>query len=60
MFKKIFNPETRPERLEEFLSLCMKQKVKIVRVMPGESQRLTEEGSLLIMDILVQLGTVAK
>ena len=55
VFKKIFDPETRPERLEEFLSLCMNQKVKIVRVVPGESQRLTEKGSLLIMDILVKL-----
>ncbi len=59
VFKKIFNPETRPERLEEFLSLCMNQKVKILRVMPGESQRLMEEGSLLIMDILVQLASGA-
>lgn len=55
VFKKIFDPETKPERLEEFLSLCMNQKVKIVRVVPGESQRLTEKGSLLIMDILVKL-----
>ena len=57
VFKKIFDPQSRPERLEEFLSLCMKQKVKILRVIPGESQRLTEEGSLLIMDILVKLAS---
>ena len=49
--------ETRKKRLEEFLSLCMKQKVKILRVLPSESQRLTEEGSLLVMDILVQQST---
>ena len=55
VFKTIFNPETRRERLEEFLSLCMKQKVRILRALPNESQRLTEEGSLLVMDILVQL-----
>lgn len=55
VFKKIFNPEYRPERLEDFLSLCMGQSVKILRVLPNESQRLTAEGSLLVMDILVQL-----
>ncbi|MCI8958027.1 MAG: hypothetical protein HFG62_02705 [Lachnospiraceae bacterium] len=59
VFKKIFDPETRKKRLEEFLSLCMKQKVKILRVLPSESQRLTEEGSLLVMDILVQLRSGA-
>ncbi len=55
VFKKIFNPEYRLERLEEFLSLCLGEKVKIIRAMPNESERLTEEGSLLVMDILVQL-----
>ena len=57
VFKTIFSPETRRERLEEFLSLCMKQKVRILRALPNESQRLTEEGSLLVMDILVQQST---
>lgn len=59
IFKKIFNPEYRPERLEGFLSLCLKEKVKILRVIPNESERLTEEGSLLIMDILIQLESGA-
>lgn len=59
VFKKMFDPETRRGRLEEFLSLCMKEKVRILRVMPNESQRLTEEGSLLVMDILVQLKSGA-
>lgn len=57
VFKRIFNPEYRPERLEEFLSLCLGQKVKIIRAVPNESERLTEEGSLLVMDILVQLAS---
>lgn len=57
VFKKIFNPESKPERMEEFLSLCLKKKVKILRVLPNESERLTEEGSLLIMDMLVQLAS---
>ena len=59
VFKMVFNPETRRKRLETFLSLCMKEKVRILRVLPNESQRLTEEGSLLVMDILVQLRSGA-
>lgn len=59
VFKKVFNPEYRPERLEEFLSLCLGEKVKIIRAVPNESERLTAEGSLLVMDILVQLESGA-
>lgn len=55
VFKMIFNPEIHPSRLEEFLSLLLGQNVKILRVMPSESSRLTAEGSLLVMDILVLL-----
>lgn len=53
-FKEIMNPETVPERLEEFLSLILNQKVKIQDVLPGDSSRISDECSLLIMDILVQ------
>ena len=59
VFKKIFNPEEHPERLTEFLSLCLGKKLEIVQVLPNESRRLTEEGSLLVMDILVKLETGA-
>lgn len=59
VFKQIFHPEAHPERLEEFLSLCLKEKLKILQVLPNDSQRLTEEGSLLIMDILVRLASGA-
>lgn len=55
MFKFVFNPETKPERLEEFLSLCLGEKVQILHVIPNESKRLTEDGSLLVMDILIRL-----
>ena len=57
VFKKIFNPESRPERLEGFISLCLRKKARILKVLPNESERLTEEGSLLIMDMLVQLAS---
>ena len=43
VFKKIFNPESRPERLEEFISLCLRKKARILKVLPDESERLTEE-----------------
>ena len=49
------NSETVPERLEDFLSELLKQKVKIVEVLPGDSSRLADEQSLLLMDILVKL-----
>ena len=49
------NPETVPERLEDFLSELLNQKVKIVEVLPGDSSRLADEQSLLLMDILVKL-----
>ena len=53
-FKEIMNPETVPERLEDFLSELLNRKVKIIEVMPGDSSRLADEQSLLIMDILVR------
>jgi len=59
VFKKILDPERVPKRLEEFLSLCLGEKLKILRVVPNESERLTEGGSLLVMDILVQLESGA-
>ena len=52
--KEIMNPETVPERLEEFLSILLNRKVKIVDVLLGDSTRLADEQSLLIMDILVR------
>ena len=59
VFKKILDPERVPKRLEEFLSLCLGEKLKILRVVPNDSERLTEGGSLLVMDILVQLESGA-
>ena len=53
-FKEIMNPETVPERLEEFLSILLNRKVKIVEVLPGDANRIADEQSLLIMDILVR------
>lgn len=58
-FKFVFDPQKNPHRLEEFLSLCLGVKLSVVAVLPNESSRLSEEGSLLIMDILVRLESGA-
>lgn len=53
-FKEIMNPETVPERLENFLSVLLQRELKIVEVLPGDSSRIADEQSLLIMDIVVR------
>ena len=59
MFKAVFDPQQFPSRLGEFLSLCLGEPVQILKALPTESSRLTEESSLLVMDLLVQLETGA-
>ena len=54
-FKEIINPEYTPERLEDFLSLLLRQTVKIHMVLPNDFTRIADEKALLIMDILVEL-----
>lgn len=60
-FKEIMDPDATPERLEEFLSLLLLEKVKILSVLPNDSARVADESSLLIMDIVVMLedGSIA-
>ncbi len=55
-FKEIMNPEYDAERLEEFLSELLKQRVKIVKVLPNDSVRIAAENSLLITDLVVELA----
>lgn len=57
VFKMVFNPEVYPERLEDFISQCIRKKVRILEVFPNESRRLTQDGSLLVMDIVVRVET---
>ncbi len=59
-FKRIMNPETHPERLEQFLSALLEQPVRIRSVLPVEGTKLSDGGSLVIMDILMELsdGTI--
>ena len=60
-FKAVMNPDTRPERLNNFLSTILGRTVKILKVLPNESARIAAESSLLVMDIVVQFedGSIA-
>ena len=59
-FKKMFNPEIHPERLESFIGSVIGKKVIIKDILPTE-ERLLQGASLLIMDMVVELedGTFA-
>ncbi len=54
-FKEIMNPEADPDPLGDFLSLVLGRQVSIHSVLPGDSSRIADEGSLLITDIVVRL-----
>ncbi len=54
-FQKVMNPENHPDRVESLISAIYGQKVKILKVLPREGTLLVEEGSQVIMDILVVL-----
>ncbi len=54
-FRKIMNPDTFPERVESLISAVFNQKVHIIKVLPREGVRITDEGSQVIMDIVVRL-----
>ena len=58
-FKYIFNPTLHEGRLSEVVSLILGEEVEIVDVLPVESDRISEKGSLLVMDILVKLKSGA-
>ena len=61
IFKEIMNPEYTPKRLEDFLSLVLSRRVKLVQILPPDSARIANESALLIMDIVVELddGSIA-
>lgn len=54
-FKHIFDVKLYPERLSDFLSQIIGEKVEIMDVLPKEHRRISEKGSLLILDIIVIL-----
>jgi len=54
-FKEVINPEYNPGVLEDLLCVFLGRKVKIVRILPNDSTRISDETSLLITDIIVEL-----
>ena len=51
----------KPEKFQAFpvinlLSLILKQKIRILKVIPNDSSRLADESSLVIMEIVVELA----
>ena len=54
-FKEILNPESTPQRLSDFLSLLLMRKVTIKSVLPNDTVRLSDELSLVITDIVVEM-----
>ena len=50
-----------PERFNDFLSCLLGERVKVLKVLPGDSTRIADETSLLITDIVVELedGSIA-
>lgn len=54
-FKYIFHPEARPGRLDRLLSCILGQKVIVKKMLSTERRPISENGSLVILDILVQL-----
>ena len=55
-YKYVFDPETHPERLEDFLSNLLGQEVKIQEVLTRDGVRLSDAGTMVVMDIVVQLS----
>ena len=54
-FLYILNPDTHRDRLESLLSSFLGQPVTIKAILPREGVQLAEKGSLVIMDIIVEL-----
>ena len=54
-FRRIFDPEIHPDRIERLISALMGQKVKVRTVLSREGSQLSDRGSLVIMDIIVEL-----
>ena len=54
-FQHVFRPDTAPERIESLLSAVLGQKVRIVSPLPRDGSQITDEGSQVVMDIIVKL-----
>lgn len=55
-FQSILSPHLHPRRIESLLSAIFEDEVHIKEVLPREGNQMAEDGSLIIMDILLQLS----
>lgn len=55
-FLHIFDPAIHPDRLNRLLACILRQDVTVKEVLPKERRRISEDSSLIIMDILAQLS----
>ena len=53
-FKEVMNPEYASKRLGDFLSVVLGATVRVKKVLPNDTTRLTDESSLLVLDIVVE------
>ena len=53
--KAILDPDATPERLNDLLSVLLNQKVKIKNVLPLDGGHVTDDQTLIVMDLLVEL-----
>ena len=54
-FLRIFDPYIHRDRIESLISALIGQKVKIQDILPREGFRVSEKGSFVIFDIIVEL-----
>ena len=53
-FKEVMNPEYASKRLGDFLSVVLGATVRVKKVLPNDTTQLTDESSLLVLDIVVE------
>lgn len=55
VFRRLFRPDLHRDRLEQLLSAILEQNIHILEIVPREGTQLTEQGSFVILDVLVVL-----
>ena len=60
-FQHVLRPDVAPERIESLLSAILGQRVSVVFPLPRDGSLITDEGSQVVMDIIVKLedGSIA-
>ena len=53
-FKEVMDPEYAPQRLSDFLSAVLGAPLRVKMALPNDTTRLTDESSLLVLDIVVE------